>query len=78
MTRLYGREFDYVEGLAAKYKALTPDAMNDEMRKMVSADKLTWLVVGDAAKVKPQLEKLGLPIEMRSEAATSDTDSDDN
>jgi ribose 5-phosphate isomerase len=24
----------------------------------------TWIVVGDAAKVRPQLEKLGLPIEV--------------
>ena len=24
----------------------------------------TWIVVGDAAKVRPQLEKLGMPIEV--------------
>jgi zinc protease len=69
--RLAERSFDYAETLKAKYEALTPEAMNAEMRKMVSADKLTWLVVGDAAKVKPQLEKLGLPIEMPTEAATA-------
>jgi hypothetical protein len=24
----------------------------------------TWIVVGDAAKIRPQLEKLGMPIEV--------------
>ena len=24
----------------------------------------TWIVVGDAAKVKPELEKLGMPVEV--------------
>jgi len=24
----------------------------------------TWIVVGDAAKVRPQLERLGIPIEV--------------
>jgi zinc protease len=68
--RLYGRPFTYVETLAARYKAMTPEAMNAAFKEKVKADNFTWMVVGDAAKVKPQLESLGLPIEMADEAAT--------
>ena len=69
--RLYKRSFDYAETLAGKYNALTAKALNDEMRAKVDPSKITWLVVGDAAKVKPQLEALGLPIEMVTEAANT-------
>ena len=69
--RLNKRSFDYAETLAGKYNALTAKALNDAMRAKVDPSKITWLVVGDAAKVKPQLEALGLPIEMVSEAANT-------
>ena len=69
--RLNKRSFDYAETVAAKYTALTAKALNDEMRAKVDPSKITWLVVGDAAKVKPQLEALGLPIEMVTEAANT-------
>jgi zinc protease len=65
------RSFDYAETLAGKYNALTAKALNDAMRAKIDPSKITWLVVGDAAKVKPQLEALGLPIEMVSEAANT-------
>lgn len=69
--RLNKRSFTYAETLAGKYNALTAKALNDEMRVKVDPAKITWLVVGDAAKVKPQLESLGLPIEMVTEAANT-------
>ena len=69
--RLNKRPFTYAETLAGKYSALTAKALNDEMRAKVDPAKITWLVVGDAAKVKPQLETLGLPIEMVGEAANT-------
>jgi predicted Zn-dependent peptidase len=69
--RLNKRPFDYAETVAAKYTALTAKALNDEMRAKVDPSKITWLIVGDAAKVKPQLEALGLPIEMVTEAANT-------
>jgi zinc protease len=69
--RLNKRPFTYAETLAGKYNALTAKALNDEMRVKVDPAKITWLVVGDAAKVKPQLELLGLPIEMVTEAANT-------
>jgi predicted Zn-dependent peptidase len=69
--RLNKRPFNYAETLASKYGTLTAAALNDAMRVKVDPSKITWLVVGDAAKVKPQLEALGLPIEMVTEAANT-------
>lgn len=69
--RLNKRPFTYAETLAGKYNALTAKALNDEMRAKIDPTKITWLVVGDAAKVKPQLEALGLPIEMAGEAVNT-------
>ena len=66
---LYKRPFDYAEKLADKYRALTADGLSAEFKSKVDVDKMTWVVVGDAAKVKPQLDALGLPVEMQSEAA---------
>ncbi len=65
--RLNSRSFDYAETLGDRYKKLTGQQMNDAVRKHVNADNFTWLIVGDVAKIKPQLEKLGLPIEIVSE-----------
>jgi hypothetical protein len=67
--RLYNRPFTYVETLAGRYGKLTPAEMNAAFKAKVDPGKFTWLVVGDAAKVKSQLETLGLPIEMAAEDA---------
>ncbi len=68
--RLNGRAFDYAETLADRYEKLTGQQMNDAIRKHVDAGKFTWLIVGDLAKIKPQIEKVGLPIEIISEDAS--------
>lgn len=65
--RLNDRSFTYAETLADRYNTLTATQMNDAVRKNVDAEKFTWLIVGDVAKIKPQLEKVGLPIEIISE-----------
>ncbi len=69
--RLNKRPFTYAETIADKYEALTAQKLNDEMRAKIDPAKITWLVVGDAAKVRPQLETLGLPIEMMGEAGNT-------
>jgi predicted Zn-dependent peptidase len=70
---LYGRPDDYYEGLVGKYEAQTPESLDEAARAALDVEDFVWVVVGDASKVKPQLEKLGLPIEVRpmegSEAA---------
>jgi zinc protease len=69
--KLYGRPVNYVETLSGKYGTMTAEGMTAAFNAKVDPSKLVWLVVGDAAKVKPQLESLGLPIEMVGEAATN-------
>jgi predicted Zn-dependent peptidase len=60
---LLGRPDDYYEKLAPEYRAQTQASLNEAARKVIDPKGFTWIVVGDAAKVRPQLEKLGLPIE---------------
>ena len=61
---LLGRPDDYYETLAARYRGQTTAAVDSAIRTAVSQRGFVWLVVGDAAKVRPQLAKLGLPIEV--------------
>jgi zinc protease len=61
---LYGRPDNYYELLADKYRAQTVASLNAALRGAVDPNGFVWVVVGDAAKVRPQLEKLGLPIEV--------------
>ncbi|MGN6058413.1 MAG: M16 family metallopeptidase [Sphingomicrobium sp.] len=58
------RPDDYYETLPAKYRAQTPASLDQAARSALDPKGFTWIVVGDAAKVKPQLEKLGMPIEV--------------
>jgi len=61
---LYKRPDDYYEQLAAKYRALQTAGVNQALRAAIKPDAFTYVVVGDAAKVKPQLDKLGVPVEV--------------
>ncbi|NNC58378.1 MAG: insulinase family protein [Erythrobacter sp.] len=60
---LYGRPMDYYEGLAETYRGQTRESLDAAARGAIDIDRFTWVVVGDASKVRPQLEKIGLPIE---------------
>ncbi len=62
-----GRPFDYVNGLAAKLAALDPAKLDSAVRGVIDPAKLSWVVVGDAAAVKPQLDGLGLPVRVVAE-----------
>lgn len=63
---LYGRPDNYWETLAPRYEAMTADAMDAEARRIIDSGRFVWVVVGDAATVRPQLEALGLPVEVRA------------
>jgi predicted Zn-dependent peptidase len=60
---LLGRPDNYYELLAGKYRAQTKATLNASLRETVNPGSFVWVVVGDAAKVKPQLAKVGLPVE---------------
>jgi predicted Zn-dependent peptidase len=61
---LFNRPDDYYEQLAAKYRALQTGGVDQALRAAIKPDAFTYVVVGDAAKVKPQLDKLGVPVEV--------------
>jgi predicted Zn-dependent peptidase len=58
------RPDNYYETLPATYRAQTAQSLDQAARAALDPKGFTWIVVGDAAKVRPQLEKLGLPIEV--------------
>lgn len=60
---LYGRPDNYYETVADKYRALTPATVDQALANMLDPNALVFVVVGDATTVKPQLAKLGLPVE---------------
>ena len=61
---LYGRPDNYYELLVGKYRAQTRASLDAALRGSLDPKGFVWVVVGDAAKVRPQLAKLGMPIEV--------------
>jgi len=59
----FGRSDDYYTKLPAKYLGITPAALDAVARANFDPGKLVFVVVGDAAKVRPQLEGLGMKVE---------------
>jgi predicted Zn-dependent peptidase len=62
---LYGRPDNYYETLVDRYTAQTTDSLDAAARAALDVDDFVWVVVGDASVVQPQLESLGLPVEVR-------------
>ncbi|MBB4150384.1 putative Zn-dependent peptidase [Sphingobium scionense] len=63
-NNLLGRPDDYYATLPATYRAITAALMDQAARAAINPDRLIWVVVGDAKLVKPQLDAVGLPVEM--------------
>ena len=61
---LYHRPDNYYETLASRYRSLTAPELDAAAKSAIDPGKLTWVVIGDAAKVKPQLDALGIPVEV--------------
>jgi predicted Zn-dependent peptidase len=62
------RPDDYYSHLAEKYRMLTAAQLDAAARATLDPSRLVWVVVGDASKVKPQLDSLGIPVEVVSAA----------
>lgn len=60
----YKRPDNYYATLPARYRAMTPADLDAAARKTIDPSRIVWVVVGDAAKVRPQLDGLGLPVEV--------------
>jgi predicted Zn-dependent peptidase len=61
---LYDRPDNYWETIANRYRGMTVQMLDQTARQYINPDNFVWVVVGDAAAVRPQLERLGLPIEV--------------
>jgi zinc protease len=68
----FGFPDNYYETLAGRYRAMTAPELDAGIRKVIDPSKFVWVVVGDAAKVRPQLDKLGLPIELVTPAGNTE------
>lgn len=55
----YGWKPDYVEGREAIVKAMTVNQIKELSNKYLDANKMIWLVVGDAKTQLPRLKELG-------------------
>jgi len=61
---LLGFPDNYYETLAGRYRGMTASQLDEAARKVIDPSKFVWVVVGDAAKIRPQLDQLGMPIEV--------------
>jgi zinc protease len=61
---LYRRPDDYYATLTQKYRALTLPQVAGAARAAIDPRRFVWVVVGDARVVRPQLDLLGLPVEV--------------
>jgi zinc protease len=61
---LYRRPDNYWETVADRYRGMTAQRLDTTARRYINPDNFVWVVVGDAARVRPQLERLGMPIEV--------------
>lgn len=55
----YGRKYDYVKDREQIVKAMTVARIKELSAKYLNADKMIWLVVGDAKTQLPRLKELG-------------------
>jgi predicted Zn-dependent peptidase len=69
---LYRRPDDYYATLPQKYRALTRAELDAAARAALDPDSFVWIVVGDAAKVRGQLDRVGLPVEVVPAASVAD------
>lgn len=61
---IYRRPDDYYVQLPALYRSLTRAGVTAALDKAIDPKHFIWVIVGDAAKVKPQLAPIGLPVDV--------------
>jgi predicted Zn-dependent peptidase len=58
------RPDDYYARLPDRYRAIAPADLDAAARRAIDPKRLVWVVVGDAAKVRPQIDALHMPVEV--------------
>ena len=66
---IYRRPDDYYTHVTARYRALTQPQVTSAIGGALDPARAIWVVVGDAKTVKPQLDSLGLPVEVVTAAS---------
>jgi predicted Zn-dependent peptidase len=61
---LFRRPDNFWETVADRYRAMGTQTLDQAARQSIDPADLVFVVVGDAAVVRPQLEKVGLPVEV--------------
>ena len=59
----YHRPDDYYTKLPTRYRAMTTTDLDKAIHAQIDPSRIVWVVVGDAAKIRPQLVGLGLPVQ---------------
>lgn len=59
---LTGLPSDWLSRYVPAVTAVTAESANQALRARINLDKIAWVVVGDATKIRPSLEAIGLPI----------------
>lgn len=67
-----GRPEDYYVRLATTYRDIDARRIGAAAGQYLQPTDLTWVIVGDRKVVEPQLEGLGLPVEVRAAPAPTD------
>ena len=62
---MFKRPSNYAETVADRYRALTTDDLNTAMADAIDPGAFTWVIVGDANKIKSQIDALNMPVEYR-------------
>ncbi len=63
-NQLYRRPDNYWESVATRYRGMTASSMDAAARAVIDPSHFIWVVVGDASVVRPQLQGLGLDVEV--------------
>ncbi len=61
---LYRRPDNYWETIADRYRGMNAEVLDTTARRYINPGNFVWVVVGDASRVRPQLERRGMPIEV--------------
>ena len=61
---LYRRPDNYWETIGDRYRGMNAQTLDETARRYIHPENFVWVVVGDAARIRPQLERLGIPIEV--------------
>jgi predicted Zn-dependent peptidase len=59
---LHRRPDNYWKAIGERYRSMTVQPLDQAARAAIKADNFVWIVVGEAQRVRPQLERLGLPV----------------